>query len=80
MLVLSLLACGEPSPAPQPVATPVAPVAPVPPAARVAAPPREVEGAEPMRLAADRGPGGEPAKTLNLVVASRGDGEIEPCG
>ena len=30
-----------------------------------------------MRLAADRGPGGEPAKTLNLVVASRGDGEIE---
>lgn len=78
MLFLSLLACGEPPVAP--VESPPAPAErPAPPKRPVRAP-REIEGAEPMRLAVTRGPGGEPSRTLNLVVASRGDGEIEPCG
>lgn len=50
------------------------------PIVRPPPPPTRVEGAQPMELAESRGPGGEPSETLNLVFASRGDGEIEPCG
>ncbi len=80
MVWFLLLACGEapapPPPAPRPAAAPpkAPPAHPRPPTL-----PKEVPGAAPMRLAT-HGPGGTPMPTLNLVVASRGDGEIEPCG
>jgi hypothetical protein len=40
----------------------------------------DLETADPMAIVEARGPGGEPARAMSLVVASRGDGEIEPCG
>ncbi len=40
----------------------------------------DLETADPMEIVEARGPGGEPATAMSLVVASRGDGEIEPCG
>lgn len=40
----------------------------------------DLEDADPMAIVEARGPGGQPATAMSLVVASRGDGEIEPCG
>ena len=40
----------------------------------------DLNAADPMAVVEARGPDGEPATAMSLVVASRGDGEIEPCG
>jgi hypothetical protein len=40
----------------------------------------DLDNADPMAIVEAKGPGGEPLESLSLIVASRGDGEIEPCG
>ncbi|MEZ4320220.1 MAG: hypothetical protein R3F61_22265 [Myxococcota bacterium] len=40
----------------------------------------DLDQADPMEVVATKGPGGAPLTALSLVAASRGDGEIEPCG
>ena len=40
----------------------------------------DLKNADPMVAIEEKGPSGVPSKALSLIVASRGDGEIEPCG
>ncbi|MCB9675437.1 MAG: hypothetical protein H6737_10000 [Alphaproteobacteria bacterium] len=74
----------DPAPAPAPARADVeddyqpirAPLEPPRPAAADI----DLATADPMEIVAKKGPGGQPLEALSLVVASRGDGEIEPCG
>jgi hypothetical protein len=80
---IGLLACQpatDRTEPPAPVAAPAPQVPARPASPRVPALPDRVDGAAAMELAVTQGPGGRPSETLNLVMASRGDGEIEPCG
>lgn len=88
LLPILLLACSgsppEPTPAPEPAQRAEAPK-PVQIRAPIQAPVLveaqiDLAKADPMALVAEKGPGGVPAPAISLLFASRGDGEIEPCG
>lgn len=88
LLSILLFACSGSSPEPAPATeAPRRPETPKP--VQMRAPieaPVVVEAqidlakADPMAIVAEKGPGGVPAPAISLLFASRGDGEIEPCG
>lgn len=78
----------EPEPEPRPVPTRARPEpvddynpirAPLEPN-RPTQPDIDLSKAEAMEVQGVEEPVGEPVSTLSLLMASRGDGEIEPCG